>query len=244
MAPPQEALNLANSASETKKFIIIVSVFIITTISTFIYFYESLRILINIIVSIVVALFISFGIMAFIYLSDKSLSGSKGGNFIYGIVFLIFGIILFSGIRSCFYVNSEERAERLKREQIQIEANKLHALELLQREATETADFVISDEEYKIYGTFDNQQILLRCAEQAIKIFAYEPDTVTDVQAVTLALRLRIKQFPQCRYALQVQYRARNSFGAFVLTTAVILFDRDLNGFEILEKSPSFCLIR
>lgn len=100
----------------------------------------------------------------------------------------------------------------------------------------ETSDFLASNEAFKIYGVAGNDSWALVKAKQAIEKWAHDPSSVSDIEARSSAVRMRIKKYPNCRYGLSVQFRAKNRLGALVLNSAAVLYDSDWNVIQVLEK--------
>ena len=235
-------INCKNKIKDTKKiseeilFYVSILVFFLVGISTYIYFKDSLWTIVNIIVSAIIAICISGAISFLLLPSDNLLKDIGKNNSIFGMILICIAILAFSVTRGCFYVSPEEIAERAELARLEQQMREKRAIQAKELEEKEAADFLNSNEEIKIYGTVANNDFALTRAKKAIKIFAHDPDSVTDVSAITNPVRIRIKQYPQCRYAIEVQFRAKNAFGALVKQTGVVLFDKDWYGFQVLEK--------
>lgn len=159
-----------------------------------------------------------------------------------GIGLVIFTIVIIFCLHSCFYISPEEKEAKIKEKeitkQLREEAEKADQERAKKLEEEENAKFASSGENVMVFGPAGNESWALTRAKSALKRFAKNPDSIKDVTALTQPVRVRIKQYPQCRYALQVQYTAQNSFGATGRHTGVVLFNSEWYGFAVLEQSP------
>ena len=216
--------------SDSIKLIIFVALFAISCVGSFIFFKESLWTVVNIIVSIVISLCICGGISLLLPPLDKE-------GVAPGIGIIAIGILVFSVIKGCFYVSHDKIEERKRLAELQEQARQEQIIADIKKDEQESSVFASSNEEIMTFGTAGNNEIFLSRAKRTIKNFAHDPDSVTDVEAVTPAVRLRMKDYPQCRYAIQVRFRAKNALGAYIRQEAVVLFGKDGQGFKIIDKS-------
>lgn len=224
---------------ENKKINIIAAIIGLFIGGIFFYFFRySLFIWFNILCSVILAALI-WGCISFIYnplLPEERKTGIGLG---------ILSIILILCLHSCFYVSPEENVAKIKRQELNRQINELKEQadreekeRLAKLEEEENLQFANSGKDIMIFGPAENESWALTRAKSALKRFAKNPDSIKDVIALSKPVRIRIKQYPKCRYALQVQYMGQNSFGATSRHTGVVLFDSNWYGFTVLEKSP------
>lgn len=202
-------------------------IFICCMVGLFIFFKDSLWLIINIIVSLFISFCFSMSILFFF-------SPEEDKNVSNGIGLLIVSIACFAFMTSAFYKSPQEikKEEDIKRLEEQIEEQERISDQKL------TEEFLKSDKNFIFLGKADNQTYFVIRAKSAIKNIAHDPESVTDVTAIAPPLKFRIKMYPTCKYIIQVQYRAKNRFGAYVREEAFVLFDGNKSPIQVLSKSP------
>ena len=112
-------------------------------------------------------------------------------------------------------------------------------LAMLAKEQEEYQKFLKTGESvitYEIYS--NNTSTVKRRATEALKRFALDPNSVQDVQPLTGIVRVHVRGYPTCRYAITVRYRAKNAFGGLVLNEGIVLLDRERIGVAVLKRFP------
>ena len=131
----------------------------------------------------------------------------------------------------------QKRIERQHEEELKEQQRQKAEAALQKQDDEETADFIKSKERTKIYGSTADADAMhwatIR-AKSGIKRVANDPDSITDVTPTTELVRMRIKDFPNARFVMNVTYRGKNKYGALVMEKATILFDRDYNAIKVL----------
>lgn len=139
-------------------------------------------------------------------------------------------------------LQAEIRKEEAAQKEAEFRARNLKELEKLaaiDNEREEYQKFLQTGESVATYQTYEsNPLITKRRAAEALKRFAHDPSSVQDVQPLTGIVRVHVRGYPTCRYAITVEYRAKNALGGLVLKEGVVLLDRDLLGVAILERLP------
>lgn len=218
--------------SSTQKQVFILIIGIAAAVGTFFYFENGLWLWVNIAVSIGIGFLVS-GSLACIMEGDNSLT-SNNGKFA-GFVMLGVTAMCFLGLHSCFHVSDAELQNRKEQAELKVQQDKVAKEEAAKKNAEEEAAFLASGKDFEIYGTVNNERWALIRAERAIKNFAKDAKSVSDVVATSKPLRIRIKAYPSCRFAMQVRFRAKNSFGAMLANDATVLFNSDWQGIAVLE---------
>lgn len=127
----------------------------------------------------------------------------------------------------------KEHEEQREKEQARL----AQEAERLAKESAEYQEFLQTGASFKLYE--ENTKVSAqRRAENVLRQFAKDPGSVQDVTAVTNCIRAHIRGYPLCRYIIQVRYRAKNSFGAFISSNGIILLDGRLQGIGVLEALP------
>lgn len=217
-----------------------VLIFLASGIGTFVFFNDSLWLLVNIIVSFTIAFGLGFGFFALFQPGLPEVEGAPNSE-IAGIFLIIIAAVIFGGVKSCYYTSPEEKAEMLAAIEEKEKAAELErreraiAAEKLEKE--ESADFLASGENMKIYGAAPEDYLFLTKAKFLLRKYAHDPDSLKDVQILGPALRVRVKEYPNCRYAAKVSFRAKNAFGAVVRNEGVIFYDRGINPIVFLPDS-------
>lgn len=154
-------------------------------------------------------------------------------------VVLITGIIEENIPKSDEQIAKEEqkRIERQQKEDLQEQQRQEAEAALQKQDDEETSDFIKSKERTKVYSSTANADTIhwatIR-AKSGIKRVANDPNSITDVTPATELVRMRIKDFPNARFAMNVTYRGKNKYGALVMEKATILFDREYNVINVL----------
>ena len=131
----------------------------------------------------------------------------------------------------------QKRIEKQQEEELQAKQRQEREEILQKQDDEETENFIKSKEKIKIYGSIANADTMRWAtikAKSGIKRVANDPDSITDVTPITELVRMRIKDFPNARFVMNVTYRGKNKYGAVVMEKATILFDREYNVIDVL----------
>lgn len=150
---------------------------------------------------------------------------------------LVCVLLFIYGIKSCSDSNAEEKRIAIEQEkQLQKERE-----ELREQERREEQLFNASSEKIRIYEQYGSKEWLQRItypAKRALQKYAHDSESVQDVVATSEIFRVRMKDYPECRFLVRVSFRAKNTFGAVVKQQAIVIFDNDLQPIAVLADMP------
>lgn len=157
---------------------------------------------------------------------------------------MIYAIVIlsFTGASAYGLNNYTEKIQRIeqweKQQDAQWEELKQKAAETEKKELEEkeTKQFASSSQDIMTFDVAGNRSIFTSRAKRYIQQIAHDPSSVQDFTATTEAVRIRIKDIPQCRIAIGVRFRAKNAIGALVAQDLFVLFDKDENAFASIKK--------
>ena len=204
-------------------------------IGSFFYFENGLWLILNIVVSVAIGILIGLSVLV---ISGGTKPPASPGNFAAGFLTLLITGLAFWGLSSCFHISDADLQEKAIKKEEKRQQDELNRKAALERDIKEESEFRASGKDFEIYGTEDDEKWALIRAETALKHFVKDPASLSGVAPVSKPLRIRIKAYPACRYAIQVRFKAKNSFGAMGVSVATVLFDSRWNGIAVLEKPP------
>lgn len=131
--------------------------------------------------------------------------------------------------------------EKIKQEKIAIvkEDAQRRAEENQKREEQhkrDYAEFIASGDRVRTYEAYPDASPLR--AKHVLQQFAYDADSIQDIRPLTQCVRTYIREYPNVRYAIQVQYMTKNIFGVPVSHNGVVLLDQKFQGVGILDSLP------
>lgn len=195
-------------------------------IGSFIFFYNSLWLIVNIVASFFIAASTSYGIV-FTFFPDekKQLAGS-------------ISLLILSSVVAFMLYDFHEGVNKKQKEIAHKEYIKqLEIKQEAEEEKKINEKLLSSNEGFIIIGKASNTSYLTSRAKSALRSVAHDPDSVKDVTALTESIKIRIKAYPTCRYAINVSYRAKNALGVYVKETACLLFDKNAYPIKVLPNS-------